>query len=150
MRTSQKITNGMAVKMKANGKYRVYGNIKYRGKCISEDAVHIAFVAWIRHHHSDEGSLLIHAKNEGKRTPQQVAMDKKMGSITKGASDIIIPGNPAFVCELKRDDPTKCHWQPGQEDYLNIAHEHGAFACVAFGLDAAKYAFIDWQRINNQ
>lgn len=138
------------MKISKGSQYKVYGDLSSRGKCISEDAVHIAFVAWIRHNHQSEALLLLHPKNEGKRTPQQVAMDKKMGSITKGASDIIIPGNPAFVCELKKDDPTKCHWQPGQEDYLNIAHEHGAFACVAFGLNAAKDAFIDWQRINNQ
>jgi len=135
------------MKLDKDRKYKVYGDLSKRGKCISEDAVHIGFVVWVRHHYASEAALLIHPKNEGKRTYQQVAMDKKMGSITKGASDIIIPGNPAFVCELKRDDHTKSHWQPNQEEYLNIAAEKGCFSCVAFGLDAAKEAFADWLNI---
>ncbi|WAX23049.1 hypothetical protein pA_gene0008 [Vibrio phage 13VT501A] len=132
------------MKVSNDAKYKVYGDLTKRGKCPGEDSVHVGFIAWIRHRHADIGALLIHPKNEGKRTAQQASMDKKMGSITKGASDIIIPGNPAFVCELKRDDPTLCKWQAGQEDYLNNAAEHGCFACVAFGLDAAKQAFEDW------
>lgn len=130
--------------------YKVYGDMSYRGKCPSEDAVHIAFVAWIRHRYPYYGGLLIHAKNEGKRTPQQVSMDRKMGSITNGASDIIIVGGKTFVCELKRQDCTKSHWQPGQEDFLNNANDNGAFACVAFGLDAAKNAFLEWKSNNDK
>lgn len=133
------------MKIDENAKYAVYGDLNYRGKCSSEDSVHVSFIAWVRHHYADIGALLIHPKNEGKRTAQQASMDRKMGSITKGASDIIIPGAPAFVCELKREDPTQSKWQDGQENYLNNAHENGCFACVAFGLDAAKQAFIDWK-----
>lgn len=136
--------------MKASGNYRVYGDLAYRGKCSSEDAVHVAFVAWLRHKHPEYAALCIHPKNEGKRTAQQASMDRKMGSITRGASDIIIVGNPTFVCELKRQDTTKSKWQPGQEDFLNQAVEHGALACVAFGLDAAKEAFIAWKENNER
>lgn len=132
------------MKINSDAKFKVYGDLSFRGKCPSEDSVHVAFIAWIRHNYPNTGALLIHPKNEGKRTAQQVSMDKKMGSITKGASDIIIPGCPSFVCELKRDDATKCKWQPGQEDYLNHASDHNCFSCVAFGLDAAKQAFNDW------
>lgn len=130
--------------MNANGNYKVYINEGFIGKCPSEDSVHVAFVAWIRHNHPDKADLMIHPKNEGKRTPQQVSMDRKMGSITKGASDIIIVGNPTFVCELKRDDPKLSKWQPGQEDFLSKATDAGAFSCVAFGLESAKRAFNDW------
>lgn len=137
------------MKLSKDRKYKAYGDQSFRGKCISEDAVHIAFVAWIRHNYPDMASLLIHPKNEGKRTHQQVAMDKKMGSITSGASDIIIPGAPSFVCELKRDDHTKSHWQPGQEDYLNLSASNGCYSCIAFGLSAAKEAFTEWLTGNN-
>ena len=58
-----------------------------------------------------------------------------------GAVDIIIPGRPAFVCELKRRDHTKSVWQKGQLNYLRIAQELGSFACVALGADAAEEAF---------
>jgi len=132
------------MKISTEAKYKVYGDLKFRGKCPSEDSVHVAFIAWVRHKYPDKAALLLHPKNEGKRTPQQVSMDRKMGSITKGASDIIIVGGKTFVCELKRQDCTKSHWQPGQEDFLNSSHNDGAFACVCFGLDAAKEAFLEW------
>lgn len=132
------------MKLSADRKYKVYGDLSFRGKCASEDGVHVGFVAWIRHHYPFYASLMIHPKNEGKRTAQQASMDRKMGSLTKGASDVIIPGNPAFVCEIKRQDCTISKWQSGQEDYLNNTHDNGCFSCVAFGLDAAKEAFHDW------
>jgi hypothetical protein len=137
------------VKVSDDAKYKIYVDMKKRGKCPSEDSVHVGFIAWVRHNYPEIGNLLIHPKNEGKRTAQQCTMDKKMGSIAKGASDIIIPGNPSFVCELKREDATQCKWQAGQEDYLNNAADNGCFSCVAFGLDAAKEAFIDWLSTNN-
>jgi hypothetical protein len=64
--------------------------------------------------------------------------------MTEGASDIIIPGCPAFVCELKRRDHTKSKWQDGQLEYLETAQKAGAFVCVALGADAAMEAFEEW------
>ena len=66
--------------------------------------------------------------------------------MTKGASDIIIPGSPAFVCELKRRDHTKSRWEDGQQEYLTAAQDAGAFVCIALGADAAMEAFNDWLR----
>ena len=87
--------------------------------------------------------IAVHPRNEGKRHYKQVTKERAEG-MTKGASDIIIPGNPAFVCELKRRDRTQSTWQDGQVEYLESAQKAGAFACVALGADAAMEAFEEW------
>jgi len=61
-----------------------------------------------------------------------------------GASDIIIPGCPAFVCELKRKDHTLCRWQDSQLEFLEAAKNNGAFVCVSLGHEAAWEAFLEW------
>ena len=66
--------------------------------------------------------------------------------MTEGASDVIIPGCPAFVCELKRQDHTKSKWQKGQLDYLENCQKNGAFVCVAFGYKAALEAIEEWKK----
>jgi len=65
--------------------------------------------------------------------------------MTKGASDIVIPGCPSFVCELKRQDHTQSKWQDGQEEYLVSAAKGGSFVCVALGAVAAWEAFKMWE-----
>jgi len=64
--------------------------------------------------------------------------------MTTGAADIIIPGNPSFVCELKRRDHTKSTLDPEQAKYLEQAQAAGAFVCIALGADAAMEAFRDF------
>lgn len=132
------------MKFNKNNTFKVYGDQSFRGKCISEDAIQIAFVAWARYNYPAIAEVLMHPKNEGKRTPQQVAMERKMGGITAGASDIIILGCPAFVLEIKRDDHTQSKWQPGQQAFLNNSDVNGCFAAVALGLSACKEAFLEW------
>jgi hypothetical protein len=66
---------------------------------------------------------------------------QKAEGMTSGACDIVIPGNPSFVCELKRRDHTQSVWQKDQEQYLRTAQQLGSFACVALGADAAEEAF---------
>jgi len=123
---------------------KVYGDQAYRGDCPPESAEQITFFARLRRQHPDTwGGLAIHPRNEGKRTHYQTARQKAEG-MTPGAADIVIPGSPAFVCELKRRDHTKCSWQPGQAEYLKTAQDAGAFVCVALGCDAATEAFNDW------
>lgn len=123
---------------------KVYGDQSYRGKCPVEDVEHINFVGWVRFNHPDQGAILIHPKNEGKRTNQQTNKDKKLG-LTTGASDIIIPASISFICEIKRLDHVNCSsWQPGQKEYLLAAQKQGSFCCVALGASAAKEAFNDW------
>jgi hypothetical protein len=66
---------------------------------------------------------------------------EKSEGMTKGAADVIIVGNPAFVCEIKRQNHTKSQWQDGQQEFLHAAKKAGAFTCVALGADAAWGAF---------
>lgn len=116
----------------------------YRGKCKKEQAEQIDVFAWLRFHHPALAAIAVHPKIEGKRTYGQAHFDKKDGSINKGASDIIIPCSPPFVCELKRADHTKSKWQEGQIDYLLGCEKLGAFVCVALGLEGFKQAIEEY------
>lgn len=116
---------------------KVYGDQSYRGDCPTESNEQVTLFARIRKRWPDTiGRVAIHPRNEGKRTPGQVWHQKAEG-MTDGASDVIIPGCPAFVLELKRRDHTASTWQKGQVEYLKAAHDMGAFVCVALGADAA-------------
>lgn len=123
----------------------VYGDRSYRNKkCPTESAEQVTFFNWIRREYPDSyGMVAVHIRNEGKRTVQQ-SMRQKAEGMQSGAADILIPGSPAFVCELKRRDHTICHWQEGQQDYLMAAQKMGAFVCVALGYEAAIEAFNTW------
>lgn len=127
--------------------FRVYGDLSFRGKCQVESVEQVTFFNRLRTGNPDTwGKLAVHPRNEGLKTGghiRAVARHRAEG-MTPGAADIIIPGAPAFVCELKRRDPTQSAWQDGQVEYLTSAHEAGCFACVAFGADAAWQAFGDW------
>ena len=115
----------------------VYGDQSYRGDCPTESNEQVTLFARIRKRWPDTiGRVAIHPRNEGKRTPGQVWYQKAEG-MTDGASDVIIPGCPALVIELKRRDHTTSTWQKGQVEYLKAAHDMGAFVCVALGADAA-------------
>lgn len=115
----------------------VYGDQSYRGDCPTESNEQVTLFARMRKRWPDTiGRVAIHPRNEGKRTPGQVWHQKAEG-MTDGASDVIIPGCPAFVLELKRRDHTTSTWQKGQVEYLKAAHDMGAFVCVALGADAA-------------
>lgn len=122
---------------------RVYGNADWRGKCAAESMEQMTFFSWLRRQHPKLGMIALHPRNEGQRTIQQAQRHKAEG-MTTGASDVIIPGAPAFVCEMKRKDHTQSKWQDGQKEYLQAAHEAGAFVCVAFGWEAAKEALEEW------
>jgi len=120
----------------------VYGDQDWRGKCPSESVEQVTFFNRVRKV-PVWGIIAIHPRNEGVRHHKQVSREKAEG-MTKGASDIIIPGCTAFVCELKRRDRTQSSWQDGQKEYLEAAKRAGAFACVALGADAATEAFEEW------
>lgn len=68
----------------------------------------------------------------------------KAEGMVSGASDIIIPGSPSFVCEMKRRDHTKSSLAPEQVEYLRAAKKTGAFVCIALGCDAAWGAFGEY------
>lgn len=124
-----------------------YGDTRYRGKCPTESVEQITFFNRLRSEYPDTlGRIAIHPRNEQQlRGGQFRALARhKAEGMTPGASDIIIPGAPAFVCELKRRDHTKSRWQDGQVEYLGAAKESGAFVCMALGADAAWEALHDW------
>lgn len=129
---------------------RVHGDQTYRGDCPKEEAEQITFINWLRREYPDTlGALVVHVKNEGKRTAQQAALDRANG-MTTGASDILICCSPPIVMEIKRRDHTKSSWQKGQQEYLETAENMGAFACVALGAEGAKMAIQEYMRTNNK
>jgi len=119
---------------------KVYGDIDFRGKCPPESAEQITF---FRQLPPELKAIAIHPRNEGKRSYHQTAKQKAEG-MNVGASDIIIPAAPSFVCELKRRDHTKSAWQKGQIEYLENCQKNGCFVCVALGYEAALQAVDDW------
>lgn len=125
---------------------KVYGDTGWRGKCPTETVEQVTFFGRLRRQYPETwGRLAIHPRNEGKRTAQQTQRAKAEG-MTAGTSDIVIPGAPTFVCELKRRDHTQSKWEPGQLDYLEAAERSGCFVCVALGADAATEAFEEWAK----
>lgn len=130
--------------MKFNDSIPVFGDVSYRGQCPTEDIEQINFVSWLKHNHPELRCLFIHPKNEGKRSHNQVNYESRTGGLPTGASDLIIPGNPCFVVELKRQDHTKSKWQKGQQEYLLSAKETGCFIGIALGFEGAKEAFNLW------
>lgn len=129
-----------------------YGSLYFRGDCPTESAEQIAFFNIIRRDYPEIGGTAIHPKNEAKRKGKDfysLKKDKALG-LTPGASDIVIPGFPAFVCEMKRKDHTKSKWQEGQIEYLESCKNNGAFVCVALGHEAAIMAFEEWINLANE
>lgn len=114
----------------------VFGDTGFRDKkCPKEEVEQVTCFNWMRRHYPCLEQIAIHPKNEQKRKGGQfkaLEKDKAMGFKT-GASDIIIPASPGFVCELKRADHTLSKWQYGQVEYLQTAYYSGSFVCVALG-----------------
>lgn len=124
---------------------KVYGDTAWRGKCPTETAEQVTFFGRLRREYPTSwGRLAIHPRNEGLRTHGQTMKHKAEG-MTAGASDIVIPGSPTFVCELKRRDHTQSRMEDGQIEYLESAKDAGCFVCVALGCDAAWEAFKEWR-----
>lgn len=129
-----------------NDDLKVFGDKSFRGKCPTETAEQATFFNVLRRKYPDTyGAVALHIKNEGKRSVQQLAKMKAEGGFIPGASDIVVPGSPTFICELKRKDHTLSSWQPGQQKYLLTAHGLGCYVCVALGYEAAIEAFEEWK-----
>lgn len=122
----------------------VLGDQSFKGKCPSETIEQIDFMSALSLKYPKLRQLVVHPRNEGRRSHGQVAIQKKDGSINKGASDIIIPGAPTFVCELKKRYGGK--WETGQLEYLEEAFFNGCFVCLALGADAAMIGVDMWYR----
>lgn len=122
----------------------VYGSMDYRGECPKEALEQVTLFARIRRTWPESlGRIALHPRNEGRKDGRQVVREKAEG-MTPGAADIVIPGAPTLVMELKRRDHTQSSWQDGQLDYLLAAKEQGAWVCVALGADAGMEAINGW------
>ena len=128
--------------MKFPANIPVFGDVKYRNKkCPPESSEQITIFNWLR---KNGYTTAIHPRNEGKRSFGQVSRQKAEG-MTPGASDIVIPGSPSFVCELKRKDHTLCKWQDNQLEYLEQCQRDGCFVCIALGYEAVIEAIKQWK-----
>jgi hypothetical protein len=126
----------------------VYGDVRFRGACPKEELEQVTFFNRLRREYpASYGLTALHPRNEQQLRGghiRQITKQKAEG-MTSGAADIIIPGAPAFVCEMKRRDHTQSSWQDGQKEYLAACLAAGAFSCVALGHEAAWSAFQDWR-----
>lgn len=132
--------------MKIPDHIKSYGEQKKGTGFPDESAEQKTFFNQLRKKYPQYAAIAIHPKNEQKRKGrdfQTLANDKAMG-FCAGASDIIIPGGPALVIELKKQSGGR--WQPGQVNYLSAAQGAGATVCVAFGWMAAMTAVDDWHK----
>ena len=128
----------------------VYGDQKFRDVCPTESREQISFFNKLRKEYPDTwGRIAIHPRNEQLLTGGQFrgVIKHKAEGMTPGASDIVIPGSPPLVCELKRKNHTLSTWQAGQIEYLEAAQSLGAFACIALGAEGAWDAFEDYLRL---
>ena len=130
-----------------NLSFPVYGDQSFRGDCPVESVEQISFFNKIRKAYPDTwGRIALHPRNEQLLIGGQFKgiIKHKAEGMTPGASDIVVPGSPPFICELKRRDHTQSKWQDDQIAYLETAQALGAFTCVALGATAAWQAFEDY------
>lgn len=120
---------------------RYYGE-KLPGKQPDESAEMKTFFNIVRRDYPKVGAVAVHIRNEGQRNIRQTQAQKAEGMV-KGAADIMIPGSPAFVCEMKSQSKSS-RVSPEQIAYLEAAEKLGAFVCVAYGHEAALDALKDW------
>ena len=126
---------------------KTYGCMDFRGDCPREDAELMTFFNELNRLHPQLALVAIHPDNEGLvlgSGHHHHIKQKAKGAIRNGAADIIIVGNPTFVCEMKRQDHTKSQWQNGQLEFLEASKKNGAFVCVALGYVAALLAVEEW------
>lgn len=120
----------------------VAGDKSYRRKdCPSERAEQITLVAEVRRLYPDSiGPLIFHVQNEGKRDYRRAAVDKATG-LTPGVPDIVIPGDPCIMLEIKRQDHTKSRLPAVELAYLRAAQKNGAVVAICLGWKAGL-AFV--------
>ena len=139
--------------MKLDLPFPVYGDTSYRGKCPTENVEQSSFFNKLRAEYpASWGRIAFHPRNEGLKEGRQFSSVYRHNAegATKGAADIIIPGERTFVCELKRRDHTLSKWEDGQQEYLLAAQASGAFVCVALGAVAAWSAFEEWALLSEK
>lgn len=131
--------------MKIPQNITIFGDTEFRGVCPTEGAELMTLVSTVKAKYP--GVILIHQKNEGRRTWRQASVDKSIGALDKGASDIVLIGYSNMCClfiELKRKDHTKSIINDEQIKYLRRAYDMGHLSCVALGYEAALQAIDSW------
>lgn len=113
------------------------------GPCPSEKVEMASFFNRLRREYPHLGAIALHIRNEGKRTAMQHNAMVGEGGFVKGASDVVIPGAPTFVMEMKSRAKT-ARVSKEQVAYLESCAANGAFACVALGAVGAWEAFEAW------
>lgn len=129
--------------MKFPKRIPVYGDKEFRGECPKEAEEQRTAIKCIREYWPDTlGLLVLHPRNEGRRNYRRYQTERLEG-LTAGASDIIIPGNPSLVIELKRQDHTLCRLSESELKYLLAAVDSGSHAVIALGWRAVIEAIDD-------
>lgn len=126
----------------------IFGDTKWRGKCPRESVEQVSWFNKIRQEFPDTwGLLAVHVRNEGLLQNGQFSAVRKhkLEGMVTGCVDIMIPGNPCMVMEMKRQDHTQSKLTDEQLAYLIAAQNAGAFACIALGAVAAWGAFLEWR-----
>lgn len=124
-------------------KFKTYGQ-SCSGPCPSEKVEMASFFNRLRKDHPALGAIALHIRNEGKRSAMQHNAMVGEGGFVKGASDVVIPGAPTFVMEMKSTAKT-AKLSKEQIVYLEACADAGAFACVALGAVGAWAAFEEWR-----
>jgi len=132
--------------MKIPPQIKVYGK-QVKGKQPSEGSEQITFFAQLEKRYPVIFKVATHIKNEGRKTFQQAQKDKLMG-LVKGASDIVIPGCPSLLIEMKSKD-VKSKASTEQIEYLLNAQALGSSVCIAYGWEAALQAVGEWVNASN-
>lgn len=120
-------------------KYRTYGQ-QQAGEHPSEAAEMSTFFNQLRKLYPQYYAIALHIRNENDGDHNKVSKQKIQGGFVKGASDIVIPCNPPFVCEMKSISK-KSRISNEQVAFLNAAVDVGAFACLTYGWKATMQAF---------
>ncbi len=109
----------------------------------SEDSEQITFLNQLRKQKPHLAKVAVHIKNEGKRTMEQIQKDKAMGLVT-GASDILIPGAPTLLIELKKRT-SRAKPTDEQLEYIEDAEALGAMGFVCWGWEQGMIAVEIWE-----
>ena len=139
----------------------IVGDVDYRGECTVEDADLASFFAWVRHQYPLLRHFVFHAETEfnptGGTSYAYHAKSKAKGRLDGIADIVCLPissGAPAFLCELKRCDISKSLASKKRKEHfetqlmlLGSQKSAGNVAIVALGLEAAKFAFVEY--VNN-
>ena len=131
--------------MKIPPSIKIYGE-SVKGCKVTEANHMTTFFNTLRLKHPEYAAIALHIRNEGKRTHSQISREKAQGGFVTGCADIIVPGNPSLVIEMKsRSKSAKI--SPEQIAYLLNAQELGSVCCITLGHEAAMDAFNDWLKV---